>query len=139
MGGPGANAWVSGYARILIAKPVSTFAEYALGKQNRRQPLASVHRRLIGGAPCLEELHQLLARAVLVPFAVALDDFEQLVGGVGTVAAGVERGGKIESRLIIERICGDFLFQLGDRAERLGLFGEIDRRLHRLDRRVVAL
>ncbi len=35
------------------------------------------------------------------------------------LAAGVERGRQIESGLMIERVCGDFLFQLGHRAERL--------------------
>ena len=104
-----------------------------------RQPLSSIHGRFIGAAPRLEELHQLLARAVLVPFAVALDDFEQLVGRFGAIALRVQRGRQIESRLMIERVCGDFLFQFGDRADGLRLFGEIDRGLHGLDRRVVAL
>src|ERR1700738_4264953 len=105
------------------------FAEYALRKKDRRQPLAPLHGGLIGRAPRLEELHQLLARAVLVPFAVALDDFEQLTGRLSALARGVERGRKIESRLMIERVCGYFLFQLGHRSQRLGLFGAINRGL----------
>jgi hypothetical protein len=76
-------------------------------EQNRRQPLASIDRGLVGAAPRLEELHQLLARAVIVPLAIALDDFEQLVGCFGAVALGVERGREIESRLMVERVCGD--------------------------------
>src|ERR1700716_1108883 len=83
-------------------------------KQNDRQPLASIHGRFIGAAPRLEELHQLLACAILVPFAVALDDFQQMVGRLGTVALRVERGRQIESGLMIERVCGDFLFKFGN-------------------------
>src|SRR6185437_8950273 len=40
-----------------------------LGEQDRRQSLASLDGGLVRRAPGLEELHQLLARAVLVPFA----------------------------------------------------------------------
>src|SRR5882724_1007300 len=76
-----------------------------LRKQNDRQPLSSIHGRFIGAAPRLEELHQLLARGILVPFAVALDDFEQMVGRLGTIALRVQRGRQIESRLMIERVC----------------------------------
>ena len=52
--------------------------------------------RLVGAAPRLEELHQLFSRAILVPFAIAFDDLEQLVGRLGAVALGVERGRQIE-------------------------------------------
>ena len=47
--------------------------EYALREQNRRQPLASIDGGLVGAAPRFEELHQLLARAVIVPLAIALN------------------------------------------------------------------
>src|SRR6185312_14311524 len=47
------------------------------GKQDRRQPLSSLDGCVVGGAPCLEELHQLLARAVLVPFAISFHDLQQ--------------------------------------------------------------
>src|SRR5689334_14169330 len=57
----------------------SLLREYArLREQNRRQPFSPLDGGLIGRAPCIEELHQLLSRAVLIPFAVALDDFKQL-------------------------------------------------------------
>src|ERR1700730_13742132 len=120
-----------------LHKAGADLSRNALREQDRRQPFAPLNGGLIGRAPRLEELHQLLARAVVVPFAVALDDFEQLTSGLAALAAGVERGCKIESGLMIERVCGDFLFQLGHRADRLGLLGEIDRHLHRLDRRVI--
>ena len=58
----------------------------AYENKNRRQPLASIDGGLVGAAPRLEELHQLLARAVVVPLAVALDDFEQLIGRLGALA-----------------------------------------------------
>src|SRR5271169_5525724 len=65
-------------------------------KQNRRQPLAAFHRGGIGRPPGLEKLHELFARAVLVPFAVAFDDRDQLLGGFRALALGVECGGEIE-------------------------------------------
>ena len=40
---------------------------------------------------------------------------------------------------MIERVCGDFLFQLGHRSNRLGLLGEVDRGLDGFHRGVVAL
>src|SRR6266403_3253410 len=137
--GPGASLQNTSLARALTARPVSTFAEYALREQDRRQPLASIHGGLIGRPPRVEELHQLLSRGIVVPFAVALDELEQLIGGFSALARGIKRGRQIESRLMIERVCRDFLFQLAHRAKRLGLFGEIDRRLHGLDPRVIAL
>ena len=51
----------------------------SLRKQDRRQTLAPVHGRLVGRAPGLEELHELFARAVVIPFAVALDDIDQML------------------------------------------------------------
>src|SRR5712691_6179853 len=50
-----------------------------LREQDRRQLLAPGDGRLVGRAPGLEEHHELLARAVVVPFAVALDDVEEMV------------------------------------------------------------
>src|SRR5262245_3047874 len=107
-------------------------------EQDRRQPLAAFDGGLIGSAPGFEQLYELLARAVVVPFAVALDDLEQLRRRLAALAHRVQRGRKVEAGLMIERVCGDFLFELADRTDRLRLLGEIDRSLHRLDRRVVA-
>src|SRR5438067_3527448 len=101
-----------------------------LRKQDRRQPLSSFNGGLIRRAPRLEELHQLLSRAVLIPFAVALDDLEQLLGCLGALAAGVERGREVEPCLVVERVRGDFLFQLGHGTERLGLLRQVDGGLH---------
>src|SRR5262249_57155321 len=49
-----------------------------LSEQDRGKPLAAFDRRFIGRTPCVEKLHKLLARAVIIPFAVALDDCQQL-------------------------------------------------------------
>src|SRR5512133_2050758 len=92
-----------------------------LRKQKRRQLLAAFDRRGIGEAPGLEELDELLARAVIVPFTVALDDLEELLRRLLALALGVERDGKIEARLMIERIGEHLLFQLRERPERLRL------------------
>src|SRR5215475_4776571 len=50
-----------------------------LREQHRRQPFAPVDGCLVGRTPGLEELDQLLARAVVVPLAVALDDLDEVV------------------------------------------------------------
>src|ERR1700759_3705957 len=100
------------------------------GEQDRRQPLAPLDGGLIRPAPRLEKLHQLLARTVVVPLAIALDDSEQLLGRFAPIARRVQRRRKIEARLVIERVRGDFLLQLADRADRFGLLGQIDRGLH---------
>src|SRR5258708_33729908 len=90
-------------ARILIAKPVSTLGSgpracvCELRKQNRRQPLASVHGCLVGAAPRLEELHQLFSRGVLVPFVIAFDDVVQFVGRLRAVSLRAERCLRSES------------------------------------------
>src|SRR5512133_2419320 len=65
----------AGSVRVLFTKPCSASLEYDLREQNRRQPLASIDGRFVGAAPRFEELHQLLARTVIVPLAIALDDF----------------------------------------------------------------
>src|SRR3954471_20754225 len=90
-------------------------------KQDGRQPLAALDGSLVGRTPGFEELHQLLARAVLVPFAVALDDFQKLRGSLGALAGGIQRDREIEARLMVQRVGGDLLFEFGERAERLRL------------------
>src|SRR3954470_3919783 len=89
--GPRYSALI-GMQYLVSAKRVSAAAARAaaLRKQDRRQPLAAFHGGLVGDAPGFEELHELLARAVLVPLAVPLHDLEQLVGGVLPLARGVQ-------------------------------------------------
>src|SRR5712671_7415507 len=113
-------------------------AEQNLRKQNRRQSLAAGNRGLVGRAPGLEELHELLARAVVVPLAVALDDFHQLIDRLRALAAGVERHRKIEAGLMVERIGLDLLLELADRADRVRLLGNLERGAGGRDRRIVA-
>src|SRR5215831_4792268 len=84
--------------RELAARPAE------LGKQNRRQSLAAVHGGLVGRTPGLEELNQLLARAVVVPFAIALDDLQQVIDGLLPLPLAVQREREIEARLMVERI-----------------------------------
>src|SRR5262249_56110636 len=74
------------------------------GEQDRRQPLAPVDGGLVGGAPGLEELNQLLARAVVVPFAIALDDLEQIIDRLLAPPLAVQAEREIEPRLMVDRI-----------------------------------
>lgn len=109
------------------------------GEQDRRQPPSSLDGRLVSAAPGFEKLNQLFACGVIVPFAVALDDLEQVLSGLGAFAGSIERGRQVESRLMIERVCGYFLFQFSDGTNRLGLLGEIERCLHCLDGGIIPL
>src|SRR5665213_2574505 len=125
-------------ARDLVRKPVPTFRDHALRKQNRRQPLAAFDRGRVIGTPGLEKLHELFAGTVLVPFAVALDDYKQMIGGLVAFAIGVKRGGEIKARFMIERIGRDLFLQLIDGTDRLGLLGDVERCARGGDRRFVA-
>ncbi len=78
----------------------------------------------VGWAPRLKELNQLLAGGVVIPFTVAAHDLEQLVEGFLPTAISVQRNGKVESRLVIERVGGNFLFQLSNGAKMSRLFGD---------------
>src|SRR5713226_9289318 len=108
-------------------------------EQNRRQPLAPRDRRLVGRTPGLEELDRLLARAVVVPFAVALDDLEEVVDRRLALSLAVQRHREVEARLVIERVGGDLLLELGDRPDRFRLLEQVERRACRRHRGVVAL
>src|SRR5260370_7340921 len=77
----------------------------------------------VGRAPRLEELNQLLAGGVVIPFTVAAHDLEQLVEGLLPTAISVQRYGKVEARLVIARIGGHLLFQLGNGSKMPRLLG----------------
>src|SRR5260370_8723150 len=68
----------------------------------------------VGRAPRLEELNQLLAGGVVIPFTVAAHDLEPLVEGLLPTAISVQRYGKVEARLVIARVGDHLLFQLGN-------------------------
>ena len=78
----------------------------------------------VGRAPRFKELDQLLARRVVIPFTVAAHDLKQLVEGLLPTAIPIQRYGKVESRLVIERVGGDLLFQLGYWPKVSRLFGD---------------
>src|SRR5215470_1851381 len=97
-----------------------------LRKQNRRQLAAALDGRLVGRPPRLEELHELLARAVVVPFAVAPHDLDEMVDRLLAAVLAVERHRKVEPRLVVERIGRDLGLELADRTDRLRLLGQLD-------------
>src|ERR1700691_2432135 len=108
-------------------------------KQDRRQLPAPVDGRFVGRTPCIEKLNELLAGAVVVPFAVAPDDGDQMIERLGAAALAVERERQIEARLMVERIGGDLLLELGERPKGLGLLGKLERRTGGRDRGIVLL
>ena len=62
-----------------------------------------------------------------------------MFGGFRALALGVERGGEVEARLMVERIGGNLSLQLIDRSDRFGLLGDVERGARGGDRRFVAL
>jgi len=78
----------------------------------------------VSRAPGLEELDQLLARGVIVPFTIAAHDLDQLVERLLPTVISIQRYGKIKPRLVIERVGGDLLFQLGYWSKVSRLFGD---------------
>src|SRR6201987_5433017 len=101
-----------GIANTACSIVVSADRRKPLSEQNRGEPLAAFDRRFIGRTPGVEKLYQLLARAVIVPFAVALDDRHQMFERIEPSALAVKRERKIKTRLMIERVGGDLLFKL---------------------------
>ena len=88
-----------------------------LRKQDRRQAFASLDGGFVRGAPRFEELHELPAGGIIVPFAVARDDFQQVIGGLAALATSVQCGSQVESRLMIERVGRNLLLEFDDRTE----------------------
>src|SRR5262249_56040028 len=97
----------------------------------RGEPLAAVDGGLVGGAPGLEQLNQLPARTVVVPFAIALDDLEQIIDRLLAPPLAVQAEREIEPRLMVERIGSDLLFEIGDGPDRFRLRGHFEPRAAR--------
>src|SRR5918994_5976558 len=108
-------------------------------KQDRGELPPSCDRVLVRRTPGLEELNELLARAVLVPTAVAAYNFKKLVHGFLALAAGVETERQIESGLMIDRIRLEAALEFRQVAEGCGLLGEFDRGARAGERRIVGL
>src|ERR1700758_4370225 len=113
-----------GIANTACSIVVSADRRKPLSEQDRGEPLAAFDRRFISRTPCVEKLHKLLACTVIVPFAVAFDDRQQMFERVEPAALAVERQRKIEARLMIERIGRELLFKFIDRPHGFGLLGE---------------
>src|SRR5208283_4447136 len=83
-------------------------------EEQRRQLPARRHGRLVSRPPCLEELHQLLAGAIVVPTTVAPNNVKKLGCGFVTQPLRVEGQGEIEARLgvfgISQRAAPQFLY-----------------------------
>ena len=88
--------------------------------------------------PDVEKLQQLLARAVVVPGAVAFDGVDELSGRLLAPGLGVEGDGEIETRLMIAGIGRGLALQLGYVADGAGLSGELQR-CSRGDDRIVGV
>src|SRR5918993_3695653 len=94
-----------------IPMPISPNG-WASGKQDRGELPPSREGHLVHGTPGLEELNELLACAVIVPIAVAANDFKEVIGGFFAPVAGVEGDRQIEARLMVEGIGLDRALEL---------------------------
>jgi len=84
-------------------------------------------------------LNELLAGSVVVPFAVALDDGDQMVERILTAALAVERHRQIEAGLMVERLAATFCSSSVTGPTVLAWFGEFERGARGGHRGVVAL
>src|SRR5437879_434479 len=71
------------------------------GEHQRGEPPSGTQGQRIGRSHGLEELHELLARGLFVPLAVALEQGQQLVDRRLALAAAEEPGGELEPGLVI--------------------------------------
>src|SRR5690606_16994880 len=76
------------------------------GKQGRRQQASALDGSGILDAPGVEEFQQLLARAISVPVAVALEDGDQRLGRLDALAFGIERQRQVVAGLVVVGIGG---------------------------------
>src|SRR4051812_39451295 len=105
-----------------------------LREHQRRQPPPRAQGQRIGRPHRLEELDELLARRLLVPFAVALEQGQQFVDRLLALAGAEQSGRHLEARLVVVRVLLDAGAQLAGRPHRLlPLFGEIEGRARRGD------
>ena len=111
----------------------------ASSEQDRGQPPTAFDRRFVSRSPRLEQLHQLLARAVVVPFAVAPDDLEEMLERLPAPPLGIERNRQVKTSLVVERIGTKFLLELGERTERGRLLRQLERGPRRRDRCILSL
>ncbi len=65
------------------------------------------------GAPGFEQLQKLLAGAVIVPGAVALEEGDQSLCRLKALALGIEHYGQIIARLVVVRVGGNGRFERG--------------------------
>jgi len=86
-----------------------------LGEEDRGETAARRQGQRVRRPHRLEELDELLARRLLVPLAIALDDVEQLVDRLLALTDGEEGGGEVEARLVILGVGGEAGAQLVER------------------------
>ena len=73
----------------------------ALGEKDRGEFAPRGDGARIGRSHRFEQRDKMLARRVVIPFAVAPDDFQQIFDGAFAIALGVTRQSQIVARLMI--------------------------------------
>src|SRR5215831_1605619 len=97
------------------------------GKHRRGQAAAAAQGQRVRWAHHLEELEQLPAGGLLVPFAITLEQGEQLVDRGLPVPAPEQRCSELETRLMVVRALRQARPQLAGRSDRLlRLLGELE-------------
>src|SRR6185437_13122740 len=87
---------------MLLGTPAASLG--GSGKEQRRQASASGNRQWIGRSPGLEELDELPAGAILVPFAAATNDIEKVVEPLLALTVADLGQRQVEAGLMVARI-----------------------------------
>src|SRR5690348_13387457 len=95
---------VAGRSGISVGMPVPPIAPRWLREEQGGEAPPCAEGERIGRAHDLEELDELLARALLVPAAGALDDLEQLLDRRLALARGEKCRGEVEACLVVLRV-----------------------------------
>src|SRR5512133_3563209 len=83
------------------APPLRSLITPASGKHHGGQPSSTAQGQRIGRSHDFEELDELFARRLLVPFAIAFEQRQQLVDGGLSLAASEQRRRELEAGLVI--------------------------------------
>src|SRR5260221_11501360 len=110
MGGVG-GSWAI-FADISASEEPALMRSVPLGKQDGGKAFSCGDRQRVHRPHRLEELDELLARRLLVPLAIELDEGQQRVDRALAVAAGEQGGRKGQPGIVIIRVEGQAGFEL---------------------------
>src|SRR6516164_726901 len=109
--------------------PVRSLIALPSGEHQGGEAPSGTQSQRIGRPHCLEKFEELLARRLLVPLAVALEEGQEFVDRHLALAAAEETGGEFEPRLVVVGVGRQTGAELSFPGHRLlRLLGELKRR-----------